>query len=112
MYINFQQNRVGRSIKTAHTNLLAKHRKLHKFSTCNLNFEKSCLSDMHYPITNIQADFEINRPIRYQITVKRNYSTDDRLSGKPRTTTIGSFFRKKITKNENDIVTINKHENN
>ena len=27
---------------------------------------------MHYPLTDIQADFEINRPIRYQITAKIN----------------------------------------
>ena len=35
---------------------------------------------MHYPLMDIQADFEINRPIRYQITAKRNYlhrRTDD-----------------------------------
>ena len=64
MYINFQQNRVSRSVKTVHTNLLAKIGKLHKFATCNQNFEKSRLSDMHYPLTNIQADFELNRPVR------------------------------------------------
>ena len=45
---------------------------LHKFATSNSNFEKSRL-DMHYPLTDIQADFEINRPIRYQITAKMNY---------------------------------------
>ena len=73
MYINFQQNRVSRPVKTVHTNLFAKYCKLHKFATCNLNFEKSRLSDMHYPLTDIQADFEINRLIRYQITAKRNY---------------------------------------
>ena len=73
MYINFQQNRVSRSVKTVHTNLFAKYCKLHKFATCNLNFEKSRLSDLHYPLTDIQADFEINRLIRYQITAKRNY---------------------------------------
>ena len=28
---------------------------------------------MYYPLTDIQADFEINRSIRYQITAKRNY---------------------------------------
>ena len=27
---------------------------------------------MHYPLTDIQADFDINQPIRYQITAKRN----------------------------------------
>ena len=58
---------------------------------------------MHYPQTDIQTDFEINRPVRYQFTAKRNYfhrrQTDGQTS---RTTTIGSFFRKKkkTTKNE------------
>ena len=33
MCINFQQNRVGRSVKTVHTNLFAKVCKLHKFAT-------------------------------------------------------------------------------
>ena len=63
MYINVQQNRVSRSVKTVHTNLFAKICKLHKFVTCNQNFEKSRISDMHYPLTDIQADFEINRLI-------------------------------------------------
>ena len=35
MYINFLQNRVGRSVKTVHTNLFAKNCKLHKFITFN-----------------------------------------------------------------------------
>ena len=67
MYINFQQNRVSRSVKTC-TQIC-----LQKFATCNKNFEKSRLSDMHYPLTDIQADFEINWPVRYQITAKINY---------------------------------------
>ena len=50
MCINFQQNRVSRSVKTVHTNLFAKKCKFHKFATCNYNFEKSRLSDMHYPL--------------------------------------------------------------
>ena len=55
---------------------------------------------MHYPLTDIQADFEINRPVRYQITAKRNYfhrrQTDGRTEGQTsRMTTIGSSFRKK-----------------
>ena len=45
----------------------------HKFATTNSTFEKSRLSDMHYLITDIQAELEINRPIRYQITATRNY---------------------------------------
>ena len=35
MYFNFQQNRVSKSVKSVHTNLLAKNRKLHKFATTN-----------------------------------------------------------------------------
>ena len=35
MYVNFQQNRVNRSVKTVHTNLFAKKCKFHKFTTCN-----------------------------------------------------------------------------
>ena len=35
MYINFQQNRVSRSVKTVHTNLFAKICKLNKFAICN-----------------------------------------------------------------------------
>ena len=45
-------------------------------------FQKSRLSDMHYPITDIQAYFKINRPIRYQITQREIISTDDRLTDK------------------------------
>ena len=61
LYINFQQNRVSRSVKTVHTSL---------FANCiNLQLairisKKSRLSDMHYPLTDIQADFELNRPVR------------------------------------------------
>ena len=40
MYIDFQQNRVCRSVKTVHTNLFAQYRKLHKFATTKSNFEK------------------------------------------------------------------------
>ena len=46
--------------------------------------------DMHYPLTDIQADFEINRPIRNLIASKRNYfhrrqtdrQTDGRTDGR------------------------------
>ena len=78
MYSNFQQNRVSRSVKTVHTNLFAKNYKLHKLITCNQNFEKSRLSDMHHPLMDIQADFEINRLARYQITRKEIIDTDGR----------------------------------
>ena len=51
MYINFQQNRASRSVKTEHTNSFANNGKLHKFSTCNSSFEKQLLSDMNHPMT-------------------------------------------------------------
>ena len=63
---------------------------------------------MHYPLTDIQADCEINQPVRYQITAKKNYlhrrtdgRTDRRTDGQTSRTTMGSFFRKikKNTKN-------------
>ena len=43
MYINFQQNRVGRSVTTVHTDLFENSRKLHKFATTNGNFKKNKL---------------------------------------------------------------------
>ena len=44
MYINFQQNRVCKSVKTVHTNLFAQYNsKLHKLATTNSNFFLNCL---------------------------------------------------------------------
>ena len=59
MYINFQQNRVSRSVKTVHTNLFANNRKLHKFATTNSNFEKKLMiSDMHHRVTYMYNSFQ------------------------------------------------------
>ena len=108
MYINFQQNRVSRSVKAVHTIYLQKIANCINLQIAIRIFKKSRLSDMHYILTDIQAVFEINRPVRYLITAKRNYfhrrkdgptarRTDGRTSRK---TTIGSFFEKeKNTKN-------------
>ena len=60
MYINFLQDRVSRSVIIVYTNLFAKNCILHKFATCNSNFENSLLSDMNHLIINIYADFKIN----------------------------------------------------
>ena len=38
MYINFQQNRVNRSVKHVRTNIFAKNCKLHKFATIPITF--------------------------------------------------------------------------
>ena len=46
MYINFQQNRVGRSVKTVHTNLFAKNRKLHESANSLLYLNNSTLSTL------------------------------------------------------------------
>ena len=47
--------------------------------------KKSHLSNMHYPLTDIQADFEINRPVRYRNTEKKEIiSTDDRRTDRRR----------------------------
>ena len=66
---------------------------------------------MHHPLTDIQADFEINRPLDIKVPRKKNGTdgqtdrrtdgqTDRRTDGQTsRTTTIGSFFEKKTTKN-------------
>ena len=53
IFINFQQNRISRSVKNANTKLFANNRKLHKFVTCNSNFETKLLSDMHNPDVDI-----------------------------------------------------------
>ena len=73
MYINFQQNRVSRSVKTVHTKLFANNRKLHKFATCNSNFEKSLFSDMNHLISHIEANFKINRLSRSVKTAFQSY---------------------------------------
>ena len=62
MHINFQQNRLSRSVKTVHTNLFAKNCKLHKFATTNSNFKKkSILLDMHHHKTYMYINFQQNQ---------------------------------------------------
>ena len=46
MYINFQQNRFSRSVKTVLTNILANNRKLHKFTTTNSNLKQDAREAM------------------------------------------------------------------
>ena len=63
---------------------------------------------MHYTLTDIEGDFGINRPIRRQITAKKNYlhrRTDGQTDGQTSRTTIGSFFekRKKLLKTKNNL---------
>ena len=54
MYINFQQNRVSRSVKTVHTSLFAKN--------CKLQLEFRKITPFGHA-TEIDH-FEINRPVR------------------------------------------------
>ena len=61
MYINFQQNRVCRSVKTVLTNIFAQYGKLHTFATTNRNFEKKCIIlDMHHHKTYMYIHFQQN----------------------------------------------------
>ena len=52
---------------------------------------------MQYPISDIKANFEINRPIRYQNITKSNYLHRRTATQTSRITTIGSFIEKKPT---------------
>ena len=62
IYIDFQQNRVYRSVKTVHTNLFAQYRKLHKFATTNSNFEKiTIILDIHHHKTYMYINFQQNQ---------------------------------------------------
>ena len=61
MYIDFQQNRVCRSVKTVHTNLFAQYRKLHKFAATNINLEKKILLDMHHHKMYMYINFQQNQ---------------------------------------------------
>ena len=95
LYINFQQNRVYRSVKTVHTNLFAiRISKNQAFRTCT---------------TPSRTSGPILRSIGLldnELPQKENISTDDRRTDRrtdgqtSRTTTIGSFFekRKKLLK--------------
>ena len=69
MYIDFQQNRVCRSVKTVHSNLFAQYRNLHKFPTTNSNFEKKNLLDIHHHKTYMYNNFQQNRVKTQVMTV-------------------------------------------
>ena len=49
---------VKTGVKTVHTNIFVKHRKLHKFATTDRNFKKIIFADMHdrktYMYINVQ----------------------------------------------------------
>ena len=67
MHISFKQNGVCRLFKTVHTKFLQKIVSCINLKLAIRILKKSHFSDMHYPISDIQAEVENNRPIRYQI---------------------------------------------
>ena len=71
MHVKYQLNQDNRFVK----NREHKKIKLHKFATCNSNFEKSLLSDMHYPTPDIYVEFEINRLVSYSATALPMHNT-------------------------------------
>ena len=109
MYINFQQNRVSRSVKTVHTNLFAKNCKLHKFATCNSNFENLLLSDMshNYPYISRFYNQPASRSLRtaFQIYFYRR-RTDGRTDIASDYIRYFFFATKKILKTEHSEVTL------
>ena len=60
-------------MKTVNTKLFANNRKLHKFATCNLNFETKLFSDMHNPDVDILAEFQNIQHSRYRVTAFQSY---------------------------------------
>ena len=56
-------------MKTVHTKLFAKNRKLHKYVTYDLNFKIKLLSDMHHRITYLYINFQQYRVSRSVKTV-------------------------------------------
>ena len=89
MYINFQQNRVIRSVKTVRTNIFAKNCELHTFAATNsiflnqllktciiikrtcilLSFSKSVLVDQSKPCTQIYLQ-KIRNCINLQLAIR------------------------------------------
>ena len=72
MKINFQQNRVNKSVITVHTILFAKNRMLHKIATIIAIFKKLTLLNMHHRKTYMYINFQHNRVSRSVKTVQTN----------------------------------------
>ena len=72
MYINFQQNRVNRSVIIVHTNLFPKKSKLHKLATTNNNFEKIDHFRHASWVTYMYINFQQNQVNRLVIIVHTN----------------------------------------
>ena len=99
VHINFQQNRVNRSVKTVHTNLFAQYRKLHKFAATNSNFEKN---QIFYTCIIIKRPFI---SVFSKITLKHKSSRAHKFIRKNRK--LHKFATTKSTfKQECDVVTV------
>ena len=103
MHINFQQNRVSRSVKTVHTNLFAKNCKLairisknHAFRTCTTPSRafKPILRSIGM-LDNELPRKEIISTDDRQTDGQTDGTTDGRTDGQTSRTTIGSFHEKK-----------------
>ena len=101
MYTNFQQNRVSRSVKTVHTNLLQ------KFANC-INLQLAIRISKNHAFRTWTTPSRTFRPILRSIGLldnefprKENISIDDRRTDgqTSRTTTICSFFEKILKSN-------------
>ena len=75
MYINFQQNRVCRSVKTEHTNLFAKMASCINLQLPIVILKKSILFDMHHHKTHQYINFQRNLVGRSIKTVRTNLFT-------------------------------------
>ena len=89
MYINFQQNRVSRSVTTVHTDLSANSLKLDKFATTNGNFEKDRLfqtcnfqqNRISRSLKNVNTDvFANNRKLHKFAICNSNFVTKRQLA--------------------------------
>ena len=72
MYINFQQNRVSRSVKTVHTNLLQKIASSINLQLLIVILKKSTFSDMYHRKTYMYINFHQKRVSRSVKTVHTN----------------------------------------
>ena len=73
MYINFQQNRVCKSVKTVHTNLFAKIASCINLQLRIVSFKKSIISNMRDRITYMYINFLQNRVSRSIKIVHTNF---------------------------------------
>ena len=106
LHINFKQNQVSRSVKTVHTNVFEKNAncihlqltvrisKIYALHTCTTSYRTL------KPIFRSTSLLDIKSPQKEIVDI--DGGMDEKTS---RTTTIGSFFRKKKKILKNDLMT-------